>query len=53
MLVTGYGTLPFKHKPHKTVKHTQTICRRQPKRCLGVFDHFVVLALKGLSLAHA
>ena len=31
------------------VKHTQTIRRQQPTNCLSVFDHFVVLALKGLS----
>ena len=29
------------------VKHTQTI--RRPTSCLSVFDHFVGLALKGLS----
>ena len=29
-------------------KHTQAICRQQPKNCLSVFDHFVNLALKGL-----
>ena len=28
------------------VKHTQTIGRLVPKNCLGVFDHFVGLALK-------
>ena len=33
-------------QPHKMVKHTQTI-RQQPTNCLNVFDHFVVLALKG------
>ena len=31
------------------VKHTQTIYRRQPTNCLSVFDHFVELALKGLT----
>ena len=31
------------------VKHTQTIRRQQPTNCLSVFDHFVGLALKGLS----
>ena len=31
------------------VKHTQTIRRQQPTNCLGVFDHSVGLALKGLS----
>ena len=32
------------------VKHTQTIRRQQPTNCLSVFDHFVVLTLKGLSI---
>ena len=31
------------------VKHTQTIRRQQPTNCLSVFDHFVGLALTGLS----
>ena len=39
----------FKHQPHKMVKHTQTIRRLLPTNCLNVFDHFVGLALKGLS----
>ena len=30
------------------VKHTQTTSRLLPTNCLRVFDHFVVLALKGL-----
>ena len=30
------------------VKHTQTICRQNPKNFWSVFDHFVGLALKGL-----
>ena len=37
-------------KPHKMVKHTQTIRRQQPTNCLSVFDHFVGLALKNASL---
>ena len=41
-------SLPFKRKPHKMVKYTQTICRQKPTNCLSVFDHFVGLALKGL-----
>ena len=32
------------------VKHTQTIRREQPTNCLSVFDHFVKLALKGLTV---
>ena len=39
---------PFKRQPHKMVKHTQTIRRRQPMNCLIVFDHFVGLLLKGI-----
>ena len=31
------------------VKHTQTIRRLMPTNCLIVFDHFVGLALKGLT----
>ena len=30
-------------------KHTQKIRWQQPRNCLSVFDHFVGLALKGLS----
>ena len=30
------------------VKHTQTIRRLLSAKCLGVFDHFVGLTLKGL-----
>ena len=39
---------PLGAKPHKMVKHTQTICPQQPTNCFSVFDHFVGLALKGL-----
>ena len=31
------------------VKHTQTIHRKVPTKCLRVFDHFMRLALKGLN----
>ena len=31
------------------VKPTQTIRRQPPTKCLSVFDHFVGLALKGLT----
>ena len=41
--------LIFKGQPHKIVKHTETIRRLLPRNCLSVFDHFVVLALKGFS----
>ena len=40
---------PFKRQPHKMVKHTQTSCRQKPTNCFSMFDHFVGLALKGLS----
>ena len=32
------------------VKHTQTIRRQKPTNCLSVFDHFVGLMRKGLSV---
>ena len=32
------------------VKQNQTIRRNLPPNCLSVFDHFVELALKGLSI---
>ena len=41
-----------KRKPHKMVKHTLTIRRLLPTNCLKLFDHFVGLALKGLSFAY-
>ena len=41
--------LIFKCQPHKLAKHTQTIRRQKPTNCLGVFDHFVRLALKELT----
>ena len=31
------------------VKHTQTIHRLLPRKCLSVFDHFVGLEFKGLT----
>ena len=40
----------FKRRPHKMVKHTQTIRRLLKTNCLGVFDYFVGLALKGLKI---
>ena len=43
-----FTSYPFKCQPHKMVKHTQTIRQQQllPTNWLGVFDHFVRLALK-------
>ena len=32
------------------VKHIQTIRRQKPTNCVSVFDNFVGLALKGLTL---
>ena len=43
---------PFKRQPQKMVKHTQRIHRLLPTNCLRVFDHFVRLALKGLTFYH-
>ena len=45
-----HSTLTFKRQPHKMVKHAQTIRWQQPTNCLSVFDHFLGLALKGLTL---
>ena len=42
---------PFKHKPHKMVKLTQTIRLQQPTIFLSVFNHFVGLALTVLRLS--
>ena len=36
--------------PHKIVKHTQAICRLLPTNCFTVFDHFVGLTFKGLTV---
>ena len=36
-------------RPHKMLKHTQSICRLLPTNCLSVFDDFVGSALKGLT----
>ena len=49
----GKISLTFKRQPHKMVKHTQTIRRKQPTNlnCLSVFDHFVELTLKRLIFA--
>ena len=48
MLLTRKNFLPFKRRPHKIVKHTQTIRWLLPTNCLSIFYHFVGLALKGL-----
>ena len=40
---------PFKRQPHKMVEHTQTIRRQFPEE-LFVFDYFVGLKLKGLTI---
>ena len=41
----------FKRRPHKMIKHTGTIRRKQPTNGLSVFDHFVGLELKGLKMS--
>ena len=41
---------PFKRQTHKMVKRTQLICRFLQTNCLNVFDYFVGLAFKGLSI---
>ena len=38
-----------KRQSHKIVKHTQTIYRLLPTNCFSACDHFVGLALKGLT----
>ena len=40
---------PFKRQAHQVVKNTQTIRRLLSTKCLGVFDHLMGLALKGLN----
>ena len=46
---SSLAEVTFKRKPHKMVKHTQTIRRLLHTNCLSVFDHFVELALKELT----
>ena len=48
-LIGTAHTKCFKRQPHKMVKHTQKIRRLLPTNCLSAFDHFVLLALKGLN----
>ena len=43
---------PLSAKPHKMIKHTQTIRWLLPTNRLNVFDHSVGLALKVLRLSH-
>ena len=40
----------FKHQPHKIVKHTQAICWLFLTNYLSVFDRFVGLALKRVTM---
>ena len=49
IFVRGKLIQPSERQPHKIVKHIHTICRKHPTNCLSEFDHFVGLALKGLS----
>ena len=44
---SDYGHL-IRRYIHEMIKHTQIIHRLLPTNCLGMFDHFVTLALKGL-----
>ena len=37
---------PFKHQPHKMVKHIQAVRRLLPTNCLIVFGHFVRVVVK-------
>ena len=41
---------PFKHQPHKMVKLIQTMTQLLLTNCLSVFDHFLGLVLKGLTV---
>ena len=41
---------PFKCQPHLIVKHTQTIIQMLTTNCLNMFNHFMRLALIGLTL---
>ena len=43
---------PFKSQPHKMIKHTQAILWQQATNNFSVFDHFIRLALKGLTPSH-
>ena len=47
-IIVGYR---FKRQLHKIAKNTQTIRRQKQTNCLSVPDHFVKMALKGLSCA--
>ena len=40
---------PFKRLLRKMVKHTHTFRRLLPMNCFSMFDHFVRLALRGIS----
>ena len=39
---------PIEHKPHKMVRHTQTIRRQKPTDCLSVFEQSLGLPTEGL-----
>ena len=39
----------FRRQPHKKVQPIQKIRQQQPTNFLSVFDHFLVLALKGIN----
>ena len=50
-LIRNIGLNPLSVNPTKMVKLTQTICRLLPTNFLSVFDHFVKLGLKGLTVS--
>ena len=43
---------PLSANPTKWSNTLKTIRRQKPTNCLSVFDHFVGLALKGLTLVY-
>ena len=50
-LIRNIGLNPLSVNPTEMVKLTQTICRLLPTNFLSVFDHFVKLGLKGLTVS--
>ena len=50
LMYTSMGIkFPISIKPHKLIKHTQTIRQQETTKCLSVLDHFVGLAPKRLT----
>ena len=46
----AFSRSPFKRQPHKMVKHSQTIRQQLPTNYLSVFDYFLGLVLKELTV---